>query len=145
MKQTKPFGRAYLPVPLPQADAPDISGENSPEPSGSAPAVELFSLRATDIPVQPVKRVDPLKRLLRDAAVATLVLPVVFLAFVAMRDSMVLAKMLEKMTTAETVLVCEDGKMVYADFSVTDRLMNRGSFMCTDWRTQSGYLSIPKR
>ena len=93
----------------------------------------------------PVKRVDPIKRMLRDALVATLVLPVVFMAYVAMRDSMVLAKMLEKMTTAETVMVCEDGKMVYADFSLTDRLMNRGNFMCTDWRVQSGYLSIPKR
>jgi hypothetical protein len=149
VKQTKPFGMAYSPTPTPQpADTQGKAAEPAIESSSAASAanaVELFSLRASDLPGAPTKPVDPLKKLLRDTSVAAITLPLLFMAFVAMRDSMVLAKMLEKMTTAETVMVCEDGKMIYADFSVSDRLMNRGNFMCTDWRMQNGYLSIPKR
>jgi len=151
VKQTKPFGMAYLPMPTsmptlaPQAADPDAESNAPSSAASAANSVELFSLRATDLPATVAQPVDPLKKLLRDASVAAITLPLLFMAFVAMRDSMVLANMLEKITTAETVMVCEDGKMVYADFSVTDRLMNRGHFMCTDWRMQSGYLSIPKR
>jgi hypothetical protein len=67
------------------------------------------------------------------------------IAFVFLRDSMLLANMLQSLTTDETVMVCKDGKVLYEGYNPWDRLMGRGHFVCTEWKTQSGFLTSPLR
>jgi hypothetical protein len=147
MKQTKPFGRAFIPN-LQLLDEPSSAEEAAPVSAAKqAPAdrevhTELFDLAGASRPTPPVPQASPLRKMLRDAAMLLGVPVLLLTAYVGMRDSMILAGFLDQVSTEETVMLCKDGKMVYRDeFSVVDRLLNRGNFVCTDWRVQRGFLT----
>ena len=153
MKQTKPFGSAFvqatravaeatLPMPL-QATASD---DAMPAGSGTGSVgADIFNVAPSRIDSTKAVAVPAWRKILKDALVALVSLAAVFVVYVGMRDSMLLAAMLDQVTTEETVMVCKDGTVYYPDFSITDRLLNRGRLVCTDWRVQRGYLTIPRR
>ena len=150
MKQTKPFGRAFDPTlqlldeqPCADAASPDAVSEQAPV--AAEIRTELFDLGGSNRPLPPVPTVSPLRKALRDAAVLLGVPVLLLTVYVGMRDSMILAGFLDQVSTEETVMLCKDGKMVYRDeYSVVDRLLNRGNFVCTDWRVQRGFLTSPR-
>ncbi len=148
MKQTKPFGRAFIPN-LQLLDEPDSAQEAGPAAAvaETAPATstELFDLGGSSHPLPPPPPESPLRKLMRDAAMLLGVPVLLLTCYVGMRDSMILAGFLDQVSTEETVMLCKDGKMVYQDaYSVVDRLLNRGNFVCTDWRVQRGFLTSPR-
>ena len=159
MKQTKPFGHSGMPAAAPPAAAPADPGAHAPDSSatsalqlalagpglsGQLPGADLFSLRAAHAPTAPARKPYNWKYLVRDSVVVAWVMCGLMAGFVAMRDSMMLANFLAQISTEETIMVCKDGKVLYTGFGVIERLRNQGHFVCTDWRVQSGYLTIPR-
>ncbi|WP_296509485.1 hypothetical protein [Rhodoferax sp.] len=145
MKQTKPFGRAYL-------TAADSAAAPSPTTIPAALAAtassqlgDLFSLHGAALPAQDQAPAPLWQQKLREWCVLAATVAALLSAYVMLRDSMLLANWLQQVTTDETVMVCKDGKMVYPDYSIVDRLLNNGHFMCTEWKVQRGYLSLPRR
>jgi len=155
VKQTKPFGRAYA---LPGENQPSSPArEASPAPQASSQGAEpvpcgaeLFDLRSS-ASVNAVATPAPWWTVAaRNAAVWLGTLMVMMLVYVGMRDSMLLAKMLDVVATEETVMLCKDGTVRYNDEAdlftmLADRLLSRGHLICTDWRVQRGYLYAPPR
>jgi hypothetical protein len=87
----------------------------------------------------------PWRQKLQGFAVMSGTAVTLLVVFVLMRDSMALANLLQQVTTEETVMVCKEGKMVYPDYSILDRLMNNGRFLCTEWKVQRGFLTLPRQ
>jgi hypothetical protein len=145
MKQTKPFGRAYLPATS-ATDTAAAEPEGAPTTILEAPAggVELFSLGAGHMPQTPPPPAAPWRKVLRDTSVLTVWLVLAMVVYVGMRDSLMLANLLQQVSTEDTVMVCKDGKVQYADHSITDRLLNRGRFVCTDWKVQPTFVRLPR-
>jgi hypothetical protein len=152
MKQTKPFGRAYIPA----AEVASASGKNDSAPtptpeSGSGTGAgeasghaDLFSLSGGAVLAQPPKPAPSWRQKARECGVLALVLMALLTVYVLMRDSVALANLLQQVTTEETVMVCKDGKMIYPDYSIVDRLLGNGRFLCTEWSVQRGFLTLPR-
>ncbi len=154
MKQTKPFGRAYTPAteapgaPGQGPDAPLLPQSDTPAADGGAHAAssaDLFSLSAGTLTQDEEQPLAPWRQKLQGVAVMSGTAVTLLVVFVLMRDSMALANVLQQVTTEETVMVCKEGKMVYPDYSVLDRLMNNGRFLCTEWKVQRGFLTLPRQ
>lgn len=145
MKQTKPFGRAYLPAASAAATAV-AEPEGDPTTILEAPTagVELFSLGAGHLPQTPQIAVAPWRKAVRDGCTLLLLLVVALAIYVGMRDSLMLANLLQQVSTEDTVMVCKDGKVHYADNSIADRLLNRGRFVCTEWKVQPTFMRLPR-
>ena len=156
MKQTKPFGRAFLPPA--DRNAPQPSGAPAPVettevadklPPKSSAGAELFDLGGTHR-VAAASPDMPWAQAAKNAAVYLSTVIVLMVVWVGMRDSMLLAKLLDVVPNEETVMLCKDGRVLYDDDAdlftmVTDRLLSRGHLICTDWRVQRGYLYRPAR
>ena len=142
MKQTKPFGQAYAPVSespsdaaelpaLPQPEAPERSaGPNRPAPAHGARPQQ-----------RPPATLASVARKLLLLGVATCLF---LTGYVLIRDSVDTVNALEHVHTDDTITECKDGKIEYQGFSIMDRLMGRGTFICTDWHTENRYLHLPK-
>ncbi len=149
MKQTKPFGMAYAPASSPAAE-PTVPMPLEAGPAqeagqaGPAAPVDLFNVASSHLEAIETQPPSRWKKLVKDGATVVAVAAALSAVYVGMRDSMLLASMLDQVSTEETVMVCKDGKVYYPDFSIMDRLLNRGRLVCTEWRVQRGYLSIPK-
>lgn len=154
MKQTKPFGRAYTPA----AEAPGAPGQGPDTPlppQSDTPAADdgaqagssadLFSLGAGTLTQDVEQSLAPWRQKLQGFAVMSGTAVTLLVVFVLMRDSMALANLLQQVTTEETVMVCKEGKMIYPDYSILDRLMNNGRFLCTEWKVQRGFLTLPRQ
>lgn len=145
MKQTKPFGRAYLPAA--SAAVPAVAEpEGDPTTILEAPTagVELFSLGAGHLPQTPQIAAAPWRKAVRDGCTLLLLLVVALAIYVGMRDSLMLANLLQQVSTEDTVMVCKDGKVHYPDNSIADRLLNRGRFVCTEWKVQPTFMRLPR-
>lgn len=145
MKQTKPFGRAYLPATSAAASAA-AEPEGEPNTILEAPAagVELFSLGAGRLPVEQPPPPAPWRKLVRDASTLLVLVVLALVIYVGMRDSLMLANLLQQVSTEDTVMVCKDGKVQYADNSIADRLLDRGHFVCTEWKVQPTFVRLPR-
>lgn len=145
MKQTKPFGRAYLPAASTAASAAvDAEDEPSTILETHAAGVELFSLGAGHLPQTPQVPAAPWRKAVRDASALLVLVVVALVIYVGMRDSLMLANLLQQVSTEDTVMVCKDGKVQYADNSIADRLLDRGRFVCTEWKVQPTFMRLPR-
>ncbi len=155
MKQTKPFGRACLtpaeagpPLTPPQNQQPTQT--TSPDIDDKQVTVDLFDIRgAAPLAAASNRMANRWIKLLRDSSMALGVLATLLSVYVAMRDNMVLARMLDVVPTDETVLLCKDGQVRYGTSGgilsgLSDRLFNRGHLVCTDWRIQGGFRTAPR-
>jgi hypothetical protein len=150
MKQTKPFGRAYVPA----AEAADARNAKPQEPqpvtaqehggTAATGSADLFSLSGGALPLDSLKVATPWRQKMREYCIFAATIAAMLTVYVLLRDSMALANLLQQVTTEETVMICKDGKMVYPDYSVLDRLMNNGRFLCTEWSVQRGFLTLPR-
>ncbi|WP_058933875.1 hypothetical protein [Roseateles depolymerans] len=52
------------------------------------------------------------------------------------RDSMAVGKALSEQSSAQSSMICKDGRMAHGDGSLPDIVFEDGVFICTDWRTQ---------
>ena len=155
MKQTKPFGRAYLTpaetgrtlIP-PQNQQPTQT--TSPDIDDKQVTVDLFDIRgAAPLDAASNRLAKGWTKRLRDSSMALGVLATLLTVYVAMRDNLVLARMLDVVPTDETVLLCKDGQVRYGASGgvlsgLSDRLFNRGHLVCTDWQMQSGFRTAPR-
>jgi hypothetical protein len=145
MKQTKPYGRAYLPAAsIALSAAAEPEGEPSTILEVHPAGVELFSLGAGHLPPTPQAPAAPWRKAARDAFSLVLLLVVALVIYVGMRDSLMLANLLQQVSTEDTVMVCKDGKVQYADNSLADRLLDRGHFVCTEWKVQPTFMRLPR-
>lgn len=145
MKQTKPYGRAYLPAASTTVSAAaEPAGEPSTILEAHPTGVELFSLAAGHLPPTPQAPAAPWRKVARDALSLVLLLVVALVIYVGMRDSLMLANLLQQVSTEDTVMVCKDGKVQYADHSIADRLLDRGRFVCTEWKVQPTFMRLPR-
>lgn len=149
MKQTKPYGRAFIPASETKASEEQKTPKNEdaePAQKQATPiSVELFDLGGSHISKQTVENTPSIQKTIQSAVTVFGGVIVLLAAFIGMRDSMLLSNILDVMPTEETVMVCKDGKMVYKDdFSIMERLLNEGNFVCTDWHVQRGFLTIPR-
>lgn len=150
MKQTKPFGRAFIPAA--EAASAHSAETQVPQPAaaqedGAAPATgsaDLFSLSGGALPMDSPEVASPLQQKMREWCSLAATVVALLTVYVLLRDSMTLANLLQQVTTEETVMICKDGRMVYPDYSILDRLMNNGRFLCTEWRVQRGFLTLPR-
>lgn len=148
MKQTKPYGRAHLTAAEREflarqttAPAERPSTRPSDAPLGNP---DIFDLSGESLG-HPTEAFSPPKQpLLRRAMAYTLVASVALTVFVLVRDSLLLAQLLEQVSSREAVMVCKEGTMHYPDYNPLDRLLGKGHFVCTDWSIQRGMLSIPR-
>lgn len=147
MKQTKPYGRAYLP-PSAQETAPAEPPPPSPEHAAAEEehnaSRDLFSLTGETLVYRDAPATSSTLATLRQMTLQFVMVLALLLLFVTIRDSLFLARLLDQLSTEDTVMVCKDGKMYYPDYNPLDRLLGRGHFVCTDWKVQRGFLSIPK-
>ncbi len=51
------------------------------------------------------------------------------------RDSMAVGKALSDQSSAQSSMICKDGRMAHGDGSLPDIVFEDGVFVCTDWRT----------
>lgn len=155
MKQTKPFGRAYL-TPA-ETGRTLIPPQNQQPPQTTSPdiddmqvTVDLFDIRgAAPLDAASNRPANRWIKHLRDSSVALGLLATLLSVYVGMRDNMVLARMLDVVPTDETVLLCKDGQVRYGASGgllsgLSDRLFNRGHLVCTDWRIQGGFRTAPR-
>jgi len=150
MKQTKPFGRAYIPAT--EAAAARHAETQAPQPpaaqeeGGAAPtgSADLFSLSGGALPMDSPEVARPWQQKIREWCSLAVTVIALLTVYVLLRDSMALANLLQQVTTEETVMICKDGKMVYPDYSIFDRLLNNGRFLCTEWSVQRGFLTLPR-
>ena len=162
MKQTKPFGRAFIPsAELQQAQASSDAPPHEPAPSPfplspARPSAannhsgDIFELRSNSVP-RPARPAEPLswRKLLRQGAIYCAVIGGLFVVYVGMRDSMILANMLDVLPTEDTIMQCKAGTVWYdenADIisKIADRILDRGHLICTDWRVQHGFRTAPR-
>ncbi|MBP9904093.1 MAG: hypothetical protein KBF66_00945 [Rhodoferax sp.] len=155
MKQTKPFGRAHIPLSEPgqttakSADEP-ASKKHSDETESGSQRVDIFDLASRIEPLETTRTVPNVwGKVLRDGAIYLGMLVTLFVVYVGMRDSMILAKVLDAIPTDDTVMLCKDGTVIYDDDGnivsmISNRLFNRGHLICTDWRVQKGFLYAPR-
>ena len=69
---------------------------------------------------------------------------VVTTLFVLIRDSMSVSSSVDGSTAIDATMVCADGTVNYPSFSIMDRILGNGSFVCTDWQTKKRYTILPK-
>lgn len=148
MKQTKPYGRAHLTsaereLLARQATAP--AKPPPPRPSGASPGnPDIFDLGGESLRSRTDAFSPPKQPLWRRVLTHTLVASVALTVFILVRDSLLMAQLLEQVSSREAVMVCKEGKMHYPDYNPLDRLLGKGHFVCTDWSIQRGMLSIPR-
>jgi len=154
VKQTKPYGKAYA---SPASSAASAAGAETVETpvSGAVDIVlpddedsrsfDLYDSVGQGQAVAARPAAASWRVWLRQLATYSAVLVGLAAVYVLMRDSVVLANMLQELTTEETVMVCKDGKVLYDGYNPLDRLFGRGHLICTDWQTQRGFLSSPLR
>lgn len=145
MKQTKPYGRAFKPsgsgisdpplVPLLNADIPlPIPAEED----HASPAVDAGSQFAP-----PLETAGPISLPARVLVYAVSAL-VATAGYIWIRDSLFAQNLITMVTTKETVMICMSGSMQYDGWSLWERLAGNGYFVCTDWKVQTRFGSIPR-
>ena len=60
------------------------------------------------------------------------------------RDSLFAQNLITMVTTKETVMICLEGSMQYDGWNAWDRLAGNGYFVCTDWKVQTRFVSMPR-
>ncbi|MDT8992031.1 hypothetical protein RQP54_14255 [Curvibacter sp. APW13] len=145
MKQTKPYGRAHWTADerAAMAQEADIAPtpEREPTPASAATTPDLFSLHATALAPRP----SALRTNRWCAGLIYTGLGIAALCvFVLVRDSLLLAQILQQMSSEEAVMVCKEGAMHYARSNPLDMLLGRGHFVCTEWSIRRSMLSIPR-
>ncbi len=145
MKQTKPYGRAFkssdnATSAPPLVPAPGVDG---PLP---IPAEVGYARPAVDVeqkfsPARKTAGPMPLHIRLLVYAVTTMVATV---GCIWIRDSLFAQNLITMVTTKETVMICLEGSMQYDGWSAWDRLAGNGYFVCTDWKVQTRFVSMPR-
>lgn len=141
MKQTKPYGKAYA-----ASDRTEKYPRRQEQPRSVPPIVARSTAPASSVTVsavspartpQSLSGVDWMMK-----KMAQLVLGVTLCtAYVYVRDSTIVQNFINQVSNFETVMKCEEGRVEYQDWSVWDRLMGNGRFVCTDWKVQSRFVN----
>ena len=146
MKQTKPYGRAFTPTMDAKKGNEAEKVPQKSQKSSSQPSVELFDLSGSKIDDVEQEESHPIQKKLRTIGIFLGITSILLGVYVGMRDSMILGELLDVTPNVETIMVCKDGKMFYKDeYSLLDRILNNGNFICTDWHVRSGFLTIPRK
>lgn len=156
VKQTKPYGKADS-LASPQAGKglgsamesaqdsvqearvnglPDVDAADSSAPNGHRPYV--VPNKFTTLPPMGWKFG------LITAGAIFIGIVVATTVFVLIRDSMIVSGSVDGGTAIDATMVCVDGTVRYADFSLIDRIVGNGVFACTDWKTTKRYTILPK-
>ena len=148
MKQTKPYGRAQLTSAerelLARQETKPAALQATRSPGTTAGSPDLFDLGGDSLNT-PQEVASPRQQShLRAAMGYAVALGVALTVFVLVRDSLLMARVLEQLSSREAVMVCKDGTMHYASYNPLDRLLGKGQFVCTEWSIQRGMLSIPR-
>jgi hypothetical protein len=148
MKQTKPYGHAHT------GSSSTASSPREKPPQSRTTNENPKSHRLTEqggpsalVAPEPLPVPLPGSRLLLQVRGITIKLAVTLIAitsYVGIRDSVLMQNMLIQLTNKETVMLCKDGTMKYDDWSLPDRLMGKGRFVCTDWVVQNRFVSFPR-
>lgn len=148
MKQTKPYGRAQLTsaerelLARQETKPSALQATRSPDTTTGSP--DLFDLGGDSLNT-PQEVASPRKQSsLRAVTGYAVALSVALTVFVLVRDSLLMARVLEQLSSREAVMVCKDGTMHYTSNNPLDRLLGKGQFVCTEWSIQRGMLSIPR-
>ncbi len=144
MKQTKPYGRAYDPPSSNKTTAPPRQFVEEKRASPSVKADDDASDAArpayTPAAAKPPRKKSRTRRLLIQLAVSVAML----IAYVALRDSVFVQNVIQLVSNKETVMTCMEGEMRYEGWSLWDRLWGNGRFICTDWKVQNRFVSLPR-
>ena len=150
MKQTKPYGRAYLPT----AEAALVGAESValPIPASEPPPARQVHYRSEPTHTVPVAKPGTItihismtvESLVQKFVILNVVICVALTFFVLIRDSLDTVSALEHVHTADTITECKNGSIQYQGFSISDRIMGRGSFVCSDWHMENRYLHLPR-
>lgn len=148
MKQTKPYGRAHF-TAAERALLAQQNTQPSELPSTQAPdtvisQLDIFSLAGESLSPNTPPPANPVLASLRQGLITLVLVMAGLTVFVLVRDSMILARLLDQLYSRDAVMVCKDGKMYYPDYNPLDRLLGRGYFVCTEWTIQRSLLSIPR-
>lgn len=144
MKQTKPYGRAF---PLPESSS--SRSKSAPEPEKHPYMVgsdQADTERGPLVFSGPVTRIQaPAERsTFATLSIKTVLCVAAIIAYVILRDSVFTQNLISMVTNKESVMTCLSGDMKYADWSVWDRLVGNGRFVCTEWKVQSRFVSFPR-
>jgi hypothetical protein len=145
MKQTKPYGRAFTTStgrtsdpPQAQARSVDIPLPIPAETDLERPALDIGEKFSSAMePTGPMPLSIRILAYTASAIVATA-------SYIWIRDSLFAQNLVTMVTNKETVMVCLEGNMQYRDWSLWDRLAGNGYFVCSDWKVQTRFGSMPR-
>lgn len=145
MKQTKPYGRAFSPSDNNSAKRSDKPLDKNPcqrtaapEPADTDRGALVFNSPTTKIQAPKQRSKAAI------ASIKTVLLLAAVLAGITLRDSVFIQNLITMVTNKESVMTCLSGQMQYEDWSVWDRLMGNGRFVCTEWKVQARFVSFPR-
>lgn len=146
MKQTKPYGRSHLTAAeraaLEQQSTLPALLQTTQPPFQTDASQDIFNLTGDGSSTVPMAERKPSP--LRQAGIYLLLMAATLTVFVFVRDSLLMARLLEQVSSREAVMVCKEGRMHYNSYNPLDRLLGKGHFVCTEWTIQRGMLSIPR-
>lgn len=144
MKQTKPYGRAFPPPESGKPTRPKNPAEDrrmqAAEPDQAITERGPLVFNRPSVKIQPPKQ----RSTLATVAIKTALLIAATLAYVILRDSVFIQNLITMVTNKESVMTCLSGEMQYVDWSVWDRLVGNGRFVCTEWKVQARFVSFPR-
>lgn len=143
MKQTKPYGRAY---PPPESGS---RSRSAPEPEKYPYVVasdQADTERGPLVFSSPTTRIQaPTQRsTFATLSIKTALCIAAIIAYVILRDSVFTQNLISMVTNKESVMTCLSGEMQYVDWSLWDRLVGNGRFVCTEWKVQARFVSFPR-
>jgi hypothetical protein len=143
MKQTKPYGRALSASDNNSAKRPDKTPEQyqrtaAPEPSDTDREALVFNSPTAKIQA-PKQRSTA-----ATASIKAVLVVAAILAYVTLRDSVFIQNLITMVTNKESVMTCLSGQMQYDGWSIWDRLVGNGRFVCTEWKVQSRFVSFQR-
>lgn len=148
MKQTKPYGRAHLTSAerefLARQETKPTELQSTRPPLDGGGNQDIFNLTGDSLSPGSADSADKRPTLLRQVMTYVLVVMAALTVFVLVRDSLLMAQLLEQVSSREAVMVCKEGTMHYSGYNPLDRLLGKGHFVCTEWSIQRGMLSIPR-
>jgi hypothetical protein len=145
MKQTKPYGRAFSASDNNSAKRPDKPLDPGPYQHTEAPQ-SADTDRGALVFNTPNATIQAPRQRFTAASVSinTMLLVAAILAGITLRDSVFIQNLITMVTNKESVMTCLSGQMQYEDWSVWDRLVGNGRFVCTEWKVQSRFVSFPR-
>ncbi len=149
MKQTKPYGRSHQTATKNASDA--VADPSAPAPAEAAaqgqPAFEESPREAGPRPApRPVAVHKPLsaRSMARNFVLVNVAICLLLTGYVLIRDSIATVAAMDHVHTDDTVTECKNGSIQYRGYSIKDRLLGLGYFVCSDWHTENRYLHLPR-